>query len=483
MPDNLGCGWCRRTDIQSDLICSNKFKWLSTKKGPYFSDPHSCQSSCSVPGPDCQACSNSSYFLCPKSGQCVHPDLKCDGHPQCVEGEDEELSMCYDEFIKLKIIQPLAQFRCQSPLYENMFIFATPRDNKTECGDKSDESVPKDYSTILIVTSTLIITTFYIFLKYSGLAKIMLSSEKQVQSVERDQNLYQNFLKNYGENHDQNEAIESTNVHILNSIHTQKVDNKIETCKLFYQLEQDIHKGNQSEIHLCLHKKLDPQVVENILDSGEPGCTTGCIERFENCVHRRLITELINKITKSPFIKEIIGTTIGIVKILVKFIDLIKDLVLSFLMLQAAGGLQSVWDFKTNFSSVIIIMMFSSILIPLFLSTLHLIVNRRKIINEENFSRTRKYGTIMLCFIFSFLNPIIMQAYYDELKEDIRKMSQNHDIRAMTILRKSRKIKNQIVTFRKTELGEYAFKYSLQFCHPYPYIFLLFMLCVFVTWI
>ena len=81
------------------------------------------------------------------------------------------------------------------------------------------------------------------------------------------------------------------------------------------------------------------------------------------------------------------------------------------LMLQAVGGFQSVLDFPMNFSSVIIITMFMSVLIPLFLSTLHLIVNRTKIIDEENFSKTRKYVTIILCSIASFLNPIILDAY------------------------------------------------------------------------
>ena len=460
--------FCNETyNVQSNPFCSssNKIQWLSEYEQAHndtnYIDPHSCQTSCSVPGPDCQACSNSSYFLCPKSGQCVHPDLVCDGHPQCVEGEDEDLSMCYEEFIKLKIIQPLAQFRCQSPLYEKMFIYATPRNNITECGDKSDELVPRDYSTILLVSSTIIITTLYIALKYSGLAKRMLSAnlnQNIESSVESDQKLYQDFLdfnvlKNYGENHDQNEAIESTNIHILNSIHTQEVDNNIKTCKLFYQLEQEIHKSNQSEIHLCLHKKIDPKVVENILDSGEPGCTAGCIEGIENILHRRFITELENTIKKSPIMKEFIGTTTGILKLVAKFIDLVKDLALSIVMLQAAGGFQSIWEFKTNFSTIIIVSMFSSILIPLFLSTLHLIVNRRKIIDEENFSRTRKYITIVLCFITSFLNPIILDAYYHELKEDVRKLTQNHDIRAMPILRKCRNIKNQIVSFHKTELG------------------------------
>ena len=453
-------GWQEgHVEIKSELICTNKTHWLS-ERDPSYSDPHSCQSSCSNRTLDCLACSNSSYFGCHKSGQCVHPDLVCDGHPQCVEGEDEDLSMCYDKFIKLKIIQPLAQLRCKSLFYENMYVFATPRNNKIECWDGFDEQEIVDYSTIILITSEVIIVTMYIALKYSGTAKRMLSADFQniASNDNSDQNLQQNFLdyktlKNYGKNHDLITDIENTNVHILNSIHSQKVEDNKFTCELFYHLEQQIHKSDESEIHLCLHKKMDPKVVDNILDSGEPGCTAGCIRKFEKIVGKRLIIELQNKITTSLIIKEITGTAIGIIKVIAKYVDLFKDTYLSIVLLQAIGSFESILYFKTSFSSVIVIAMFSSILIPLFLSTLHLIVNRRKIIDEENFSRTRKYVTTILCFITSALNPIILDAYYHELKEDIRKLLQKRDIRAMPMLRKCRKIKNQIVTFHKIELG------------------------------
>ena len=201
---------------------------------------------------------------------------------------------------------------------------------------------------------------------------------------------------------------------------------------------------------------MDPKVVENILKPGLPGYTITCIERFENLlVNRRFIMLLHNKITRSLIIKEIIGTTKGLIKIIAKSVDLFKDTALSIIMLQAVGGFESIWNFKTNFASVIVITMFSSILIPLFMSTLHLIVNRRKMIDENNFTRTRKYITITLCWMASFLNPIILDAYYHELKEDVRKLTQNYNIQAMTLLRKCKKIKNQIVTFHKLELGKY----------------------------
>ena len=213
-----------------------------------------------------------------------------------------------------------------------------------------------------------------------------------------------------------------------------------------------IHGPNESQIHLCLHKKLDPKVVKNILDSKFPGYSAGCIEYLENLAGKRFITKIQNQ-KKSEKVKEILGTTVGIIKVEAKYVDMFKDIALSILMLEAIGGYQAIIDFPTNFSCVIAMLMFGSIIIPLFLSTLHLVVNRKKLIKESNFSRRRKYITIILCWILSFLNPIILDAYYHELKDDFRKMTKNYNDEAMKVQQKSRNIKKEAVQFFKIELG------------------------------
>ena len=126
---------------------------------------------------------------------------------------------------------------------------------------------------------------------------------------------------------------------------------------------------------------------------------------------------------------------------------------LSILMLDAIGGYTAVIHLPTNFSCVIVMLLFGSIIIPLFLSTLHLVVNRKKIITESNTSRMRKYITIILCWILSLLNPIILNAYYHELKEDVRKMTQNYNTDVIRIQKKCRNIKKEVVQFHKIELG------------------------------
>ena len=132
-----------------DLICTNKTQWLAENPTVQNqltpnSDPHSCQSSCSVPGPDCVACTNTDYFLCAQSGLCLHPDLLCDGHPQCPGGEDEEIKMCHQSYIKKKIIEPFATYKCQSKnlYYENMFLYMRPH-KMTELSVMTDQMSQK----------------------------------------------------------------------------------------------------------------------------------------------------------------------------------------------------------------------------------------------------------------------------------------------------------------------------------------------------
>ena len=136
---------------KSNLLCTNKSEWLAGKDESFqdlisilswksFRDPHSCQSSCLDPGPKCQACTNTEYFLCTKSGQCVHPDLVCDGHPQCTEGEDEDLDLCHVKNMEESTIKTSETLRCRSLLYDNMDIHSTPCNGVTECSDGSDEN-------------------------------------------------------------------------------------------------------------------------------------------------------------------------------------------------------------------------------------------------------------------------------------------------------------------------------------------------------
>ena len=119
--------WCKDDKMKDQLICTDPQSWLQQQPGHEYQDPHNCWDSCSEPGPNCQACTNEKYFKCGgKSGKCIHPDLQCDGHPQCDEAEDEVLDDCREKYVSRNIIKPYASFPCDSKMYTGKHYIYVP---------------------------------------------------------------------------------------------------------------------------------------------------------------------------------------------------------------------------------------------------------------------------------------------------------------------------------------------------------------------
>ena len=82
-----------------------------------------CQASCSYPGTGCVACTNPRYFKCTKNNIpiCLHPDLVCDGVPNCDSSIDE--SDCLDQYFTRNIVSPHATFQCPKYQYPGFPIY------------------------------------------------------------------------------------------------------------------------------------------------------------------------------------------------------------------------------------------------------------------------------------------------------------------------------------------------------------------------
>jgi hypothetical protein len=82
---------------------------------------------------------------CMKEGiaVCLEPSLRCDMHPQCDEGEDED--DCLAEYRRRGFLDSSATMRCESPHHNSesgtptVTIWATPCDGREECFQGRDE--------------------------------------------------------------------------------------------------------------------------------------------------------------------------------------------------------------------------------------------------------------------------------------------------------------------------------------------------------
>ena len=147
-----------------------------------------------------------------------------------------------------------------------------------------------------------------------------------------------------------------------------------------------------------------------------------------------------------------------------------KDLGLSVLMLELIGGIQAITDLPTNFGSVIVMVMFASIFLPMILGTLQLI--NAQVVDEyilkKDSNKIRKSIVAGLFFLFSPFHPIILYTLQHHKKEKARKLAQQYKIGAVKIMKKCKSIKKQLVTFLKIELGRYLLivdneRYALYF--------------------
>ena len=436
------------------LICKDKVKYLNDldPSGGYM-DPHNCMSSCSNSshGLNCTACSNPSYFQCSSSDICLHPQLECDGHPQCPGGEDENLEKCQDKYVRNQIIGIEASYKCTSKFYDNMEIFSTPCDKVIECADESDERGCNDNKDTNCVLGFFTVTVFFMFfgLRYFN----TLSPENKTSHALHPTHV----LRKYKFKYEDQDSIDLVNLHLLNSMKKESVEDHNEICVKFFDLEARLNNNKEPETYHAFHKRLDPTVAKSVVDEKFPGCLDGLKSCLEEISRSEWIKNLTNWVTRTEWAKKLISNITAVITIEFKFIDLYKDLGLSVLMLILIGGPQAIIDNPTFFSSAIVIAMFTSVFLPITISSIHLMVNNRHMLMRFVNLGTSRLKRIMIAavlFLLAPFHPVLLDYLYLVTSEEARTLIQNYDPIALQLMQECRRIQVQNANILKIELGK-----------------------------
>ena len=148
------------------------------------------------------------------------------------------------------------------------------------------------------------------------------------------------------------------------------------------------------------------------------------------------------------------------------FADIMKDLCLTILMLGLIGGPRAIVDLPTNFGSAIVGVMFASIVLPMLLGSLHLAVNNFNMFydaSSKSISTLRKCLVTMLLFLLSPIIPVILESRFLDTAKEARKLAQNYNLEAVQKNSQCRRIKKQILRFKKIELGKLLFNLFYDF--------------------
>ena len=167
------------------------------------------------------------------------------------------------------------------------------------------------------------------------------------------------------------------------------------------------------------------------------------------------ITWIQDKIITTDWLSELIDTVMAIVRIVSNFTDMFKDTFLTVTLMVILGGPLEVLSHPAQFTSVVVLTLSASILVPLVTSSLHLVSNNPGMIHS--FTGVRGSVVIVIHLACSFLNPLMLINRYETAKEKIRIMTKRsyQDSRVPRMIQQCRLIKMQLTEFWKIELGRY----------------------------
>ena len=452
---DLWCGVDRDSKLKTR--CQNLLEWFSAQEDSFYTDPHSCQDSCLHPGYRCEACTNPDYFICEQSHVCIHPALVCDGHPQCQFAEDENLELCANQnrWVKRGVVAPYASFNCKSEMYPTMSTVATACNGVVECYDGADEGSCSDtLSTYFLVISIFCVILMYLILKYTQKRTHQEVFKKKLYFKFTLESLGNIEYKNYMDDQD---TIDNLNKLLLHMIFSENRNVIRENCISFYNMVAKAKDGNEPEIFCYLHNNFDPNIVKEIFRANFPGLTEKVTDGVEKIFHYEFITKFKDEVTKNDKLDKHLSTLNTIRKVISNSMDFFKDSYIALYLLVIIGGPKVLLEYITNFTSVIILSMVGTIIIPIITSSVYVSLkdpNLVFIFMEKTALKWKRRTVALFCMICGPLLPILLLFNLQTTLTNAKRCAKNKEDNVLYSFKKYKQIKNLLVSMLRIELGK-----------------------------
>ena len=193
----------------------------------------------------------------------------------------------------------------------------------------------------------------------------------------------------------------------------------------FYTILAKTFEYEEGKIRLYMLTKLDPKLADEILESVYPGLT----QKFTDLVDRKKVVEKFDdKLLEKEKSRKVLSTLKRILLMQVQYLDLIKDTYLVNAIFNLLGGVKTVVQFVTKFSSVISLTFLTSIIVPSWIGTLYISLNNPGLIflrPEVKLTRMKHILLVIGNFLCCFVNPILIvnaqEHFHEKLREGFKK--------------------------------------------------------------
>ena len=333
---------------------------------------------------------NTTEFRCIKNGAhvCLNPHLRCDQHPQCDGGEDEE--GCEEEYRQRGYMSSLATYECLSPHHNKesppgVKIWATRCDLVLECYGGVDEDCDILLPVLCLLggfhshnsvnTSTpsagagplLLYLISWMFLNFIGKKK----SSTKYQGPSKIRRKAKNVFKMLKQN-SRSEMLRFIKKHYLRKNKEKTIT--IAILQLSYSdvtlwEKREIHKifysclitavGSKIEAHMWMKKHMSPDLCNTLLAD----------VNFSGTTLQKLVDKICFVKTKITEANVVIFLPTTFVSVLIAYQDLLKDLATVTFLLSILSLLP--FTVPNELYSQIFWLLLTSLVLPLVSSALH----------------------------------------------------------------------------------------------------------------
>ena len=332
-------------------------------------------------------------------------------------------------------------------MHPNMKTIAIVCNGLTECDDGSDEDCSHGtLSNILLGATTGGVLILYLCFK---IFKMIFFIFKKVhpQVVKQTDSDMDMIFNNVRVNHNDSAAFEALNNYLLHTINSQMEEKTKAMCKQFYAMEAEFHNSNESEIFCCLHGRVNPIVMKEVYWVAYPDFITRSVDKI------KIFTIIHNKLIECEWFLQLISFLRRILKIELNVLDVFKDVFLAISILTIIGGPQAIWQFPTNFSSIIAIISLGTIILPMALVAIQMMIMDPWATLPFQKKLCRRPLMTAISLLFSGITPILLLNTFQERKEEVRKAAKRNQENISEKWQQYKKAKGYFVEYLKIELG------------------------------
>ena len=285
------------------------------------------------------------------------------------------------------------------PNQTSLHIIATACDTIKEClNDEDEENCDNSsFSTPVLVSSLLGILGIFIAMKISHIRESRSQKEERKEAEAEDkEGLYKALIEKLKENISDRDNNQELNRYFLHILSTKETEWTREFFIEFYDLLATALNYQLAEIFCFMKQNLHQTVTKAIVEHK----FRGLITKTNTCIEANLCSPspliLFNDtVTVTPGFRMFLSTVGAMVSILGHFTDLVKDLILCISLLIVSGGFAAISDFPTNFPTAVVLSWMGTIIVPIFLSSVHLALTDPFLVFNSARLRALRWGRVM----------------------------------------------------------------------------------------